>query len=370
MKQLEPDSGVEKWDYLTNPMSRAPTPEPTPLIDPNSDPTPTLDSYPALSQNHTHPHSSPGPEPLTLSATLDPRTYLDSACSGVSVASRAGPKDKGDRAPMSEQARQARRNKERNKRRLKRQELSASRREDKDPGQLADAKSKLVDVAESQPVCSGKPTYKNKNNNNNPSTNPPTNTPTNPTSLRSPDEVYSEVNPRFTVTVSRPGAGEDAIGQIIRTLLFVPEDYSVGRITQVTDGVTFGVEEDNSLRVVREVLEADGWGLTITPVWNRYWLYVPNQYQNLPLDELILGFNMRNSQRVRGPEGLPENSIRAVGVMEEVIESGQRQRVRALVDISPEGEEYLRANDFLLRIVFSAVRLRPATSIHPVIDRS
>ena len=240
----------------------------------------------------------------------------------------------------------------------------------KDPGQLADAKSKLVDVAESQPVCSGKPTYKNKNNNNNPSTNPPTNTPTNPTSLRSPDEVYGEVNPRFTVTVSRPGAGEDAIGQIIRALLFVPEDYSVGRITQVTDGVTFGVEEDNSLRVVREVLEADGWGLTITPVWNRYWLYVPNQYQNLPLDELILGFNMRNSQRVRGPEGLPENSIRAVGVMEEGIESGQRQRVRALVDISPEGEEYLRANDFLLRIVFSAVRLRPATSIHPVIDRS
>ena len=29
----------------------------------------------------------------------------------------------------------------------------------------------------------------------------------------------------------------------------------------MTDGVTFGVEEDNSLRVVREVLEAEGWGL-------------------------------------------------------------------------------------------------------------
>ena len=57
----------------------------------------------------------------------------------------------------------------------------------------------------------------------------------------------------------------------------------------MTDGVTFAVEVDNSLRVVSEVLDAEGWGLTITPVWNRYWLYVPNQYQTLPLDELIGG---------------------------------------------------------------------------------
>ena len=138
----------------------------------------------------------------------------------------------------------------------------------------------------------------------------------------------------------------------------------------MTDGVSFGVEEDNSLRVVREALEADGWGLNITPVWNRYWLYIPTKYQNLPLDDLILGFNLRNSRRVRGPEGLPENSIRAAGVMEEAGENGQPRRVRAWVDISPEGEEYLRANDFLLKIVSSAVRLRPATSNHSVPDRS
>ena len=68
----------------------------------------------------------------------------------------------------------------------------------------------------------------------------------------------------------------------------------------MTDGVTFGVEENNSLRVVREVLEAEGRGLTITPVWNMYWLYVPNQYQILPLDELIQGFNVRNGRRIRG----------------------------------------------------------------------
>ena len=52
--------------------------------------------------------------------------------------------------------------------------------------------------------------------------------------------------------------------------------------------------------------------------------------------------------------------------MEEGGESGQQQRVRVRVDISPEGEEYLRANDFLLRIVSYAVRLRPASSSHPV----
>ena len=59
---------------------------------------------------------------------------------------------------------------------------------------------------------------------------------------------------------------------------------------------------------------------------------------------------------------LPVNSIRAAGVMEEGGESGQQQRVRAWVNISPEGEEYLRANDFMLRRVSSAVRLRPGGS--------
>ena len=86
-----------------NPLSSAPTPEPTPT----TDPTPTRDPDPSTHQNHTHP---PGPEPLPLSANLAPRARLDSACSGVSVASRQGPKDKGDRAPLSEQARLARRN--------------------------------------------------------------------------------------------------------------------------------------------------------------------------------------------------------------------------------------------------------------------
>ena len=165
----------------------------------------------------------------------------------MSVASRQDPKDKGDRAPLSEQARLARRKMDRKKKKMKRQKQTANKRENKDPGQLADTKSQ-AEVAESQPVFSGEQTNKNNNNNNNPTTNPPTNPPNNsptnptPTSLRSPGEVYGEVNPRFTVTVFMPGAGEDANGQILRALLYASEDYSVGQITQVTDGVTFGVE--------------------------------------------------------------------------------------------------------------------------------
>ena len=93
-----------------NPMSRAPTLEPTPTTDPNPDPTPTRDPDPSIHQNHTQP---PGPESLPLSANFAPRVRLDSACSGVSVASRQGLKDRGDRAPLSEQARLARRNKDR-----------------------------------------------------------------------------------------------------------------------------------------------------------------------------------------------------------------------------------------------------------------
>ena len=71
-----------------DPLSRAPTPETTPLIEPN--PTPTLVSDPAPLQNHTHQHSTPGPEPLTLVDNFVHRARLDSACSWVSVASRAG----------------------------------------------------------------------------------------------------------------------------------------------------------------------------------------------------------------------------------------------------------------------------------------
>ena len=48
-------------------------------------------------------------------------------------------------------------------------------------------------------------------------------------------------------------------------------------------------------------------------------------YPTLPLDEIIGGFNIRNGRRIRGPEGLPENSIRAAGVIEERAEGARAE---------------------------------------------
>ena len=154
------------------------------------------DPDPSTHQNHTHP---PGPEPLPLSANLAPRARLDSACSGVSVASRQGPKDKGDRAPLSEQVRLARRNKDRKKRKMKRQEQTANKRENKDPGQLADAKSQ-EEVAESQPVCSGEPKKTTTTTTTQPPTHPPTHQPTHqPTHPQTPPPPAYDPPVRSTV---------------------------------------------------------------------------------------------------------------------------------------------------------------------------
>ena len=66
---------------------------------------------------------------------------------------------------------------------------------------------------------------------------------------------------------------------------------------------------------------------------------VPNQYQTLIQDKLIRGFNVRNGQRIRGPEGLPENSIRAAGVMEEGERAVNSRECEPgwTLDISPMG---------------------------------
>ena len=352
-----------------DPMARAPTPDIPTLTPPNLTPQPL--------ETQSHHASTPINHEIVLPHSQPPaiRVRLDSECSGVSVSSRVCPKDKGDRAPLSEQARRNRREKESSKRRLKRRELNDQKRKP-DPEKQGGAKPQ-EDVAVSHPVEPGNPNTKhhNSNNNNNPPNNPPVNPTQNPSttpSLRSPGEVYGVVNPRFTVLATRPGAGAETRSQIIRALLFAPEDYSVGQLFTATDGMSFGVEDDNSLRVVREVLEAEGLTVVITPVWNRYTFHVPQQYEFFRLEELVRALTIRNSRRSRGPEGLPDDALRGVSAMEEGGEEGSSQprRVRVWVDVSPEGEQYLTANDHLLRIVDSAVRLRPATNSRPAPDRS
>ena len=64
--------------------------------------------------------------------------------------------------------------------------------------------------------------------------------------------------PWFIVYVTRSGAGAETMAQISKALLFAQEDYPVGQIFTATDGVSFSVEDDNSLRVLRNLLKAEG----------------------------------------------------------------------------------------------------------------
>ena len=101
------------------------------------------------------------------------------------------------------------------------------------------------------------------------------------------------------MSVTRPGAGVETRVHIIRALLFPPKDYFVGQLFTATDEVSFGVEDDNSLRVVSEVLEAEGLTVVITPVWNRYTFHVPQQYEFFPMEELVRALITRNSRRTQ-----------------------------------------------------------------------
>ena len=172
-------------------MSRAPTSEPTPTTDPNPDPTPTLDSDPSIHQNHTQP---PGPEPLRLSANFTP-VYVWTPPAALCLSppeqvlrtTETGPRCRS-RPGLHGGTRIGK------KRKMKRQEKSANKRENKDPGQLADAKSQ-AEVEESQPVCSGEQTNKTTT-----TTQPLTHPPTHPTThLQTPPPPAYDPPARSTV---------------------------------------------------------------------------------------------------------------------------------------------------------------------------
>ena len=331
-----------------DPSARAPTPNP---------PNPASPS----TQETTHPTSE-----LTLPVPLVRRERLDSGCSGAS--SRSCPKDKGERAPLSELARRAKRAKESNSRRDRRRKAAEAKR-NMDPASKP-GEEKTREGPPPHSVNTGNPPTTNQPTTN-PPTNPSTNTATTP-SLRTPAEVYGTVNPRVTVHVTGAGDEEGIRRRTIRALLFAPENYSVGQLFTNAGGVSFGVEDDNSVRVVTETLEGAGLTVNIQPIWNRYTFHVPQHYDFLTLEEITEALSQRNGRTVRGPEGLPDNSLRGISVLEEGGEGGSNlpRRVRVWVDVSPEAEQYLAANDYLLRIVDSAVRLRPATNSRSAPDRS
>ena len=173
------------------------------------------------------------------------------------------------------------------------------------------------------------------------------------------------MDPKFTLTVTRAGAGDRARGVISMALLFAKKDFTVGPLRSIPDGVTFDVGVDGSIQVVSEVLEADGWTITQSPVWARFSFVVPEDHHCLPLDKLVRALLRRNGREFRGTEGIPDLSIRGVSTAEEGGErTGTPKRLRAWVDVSPEGEEYLARNAMLLRTTTSGLRLRPAPRGH------
>lgn len=320
---------------------RAATPNP-PI-----NPTPETPTEPNTVEMAIEPPINPSSD--LLHPSLQRPSSPASVASGSGVVPRVGPKAKGSKAPLSVEAKREKRRKERSNRKEKRDaEINARRGNTPNTNRLGENAGNSFDDPQDQPP-------------------PPPPRPT----LRTPGEVYGEVNPRFTLSVSRPGAGTLARQAIINDLLFVPGNYTIGPLRSQPDGVAFEAGEDGSAVTVREALESAGWTVVQTPIWNRFSFVVPADYHHLSLDMIVRYFLFRNGTIERGAEGIPDNAIRGANMADEGEEGGALpRRVRAWIDVSPEGEEYLNNNDMLLRTLTSAVRLRPAANSRPANDRS
>ena len=96
------------------------------------------------------------------------------------------------------------------------------------------------------------------------------------------------------------------------SLMLADENYTVVTLRPAVDGAVIEVGDGESLRVVTAVLEADGWTVVQSPVWARYSFIIPEDYRRIPLERLVQALLRRNGRGVRGPEGIPDNSIRGV----------------------------------------------------------
>ena len=300
----------------------------------------------------------------------------DSGARSRSDSVRSLPNDKGDRAPRSEEAKAARRKEEKARKKIRRaEELDAKRRlvETSRPGGSSDGdpnhspkcteevkvrKAKLLRHPKKvkgtkYPKQVGAPITKAI-----PKQNPKP-------KLRHPDEVFPTVkNPKIELTVTKEGAGTTARSHLTMLLMLLPVDYLVGEIRRIDDGVVMEFEDEASLGVVRDAVEADGWVTQRSAIWNRYTFIIPDDLIRYPLEDIVRGLLTRNGRGVRGTEGIPDGSIRAVSTAVVGAANGS-QRTRAFIDISPEGKEYLRVNDMLLKTVNAAIRVKPATHRRP-----
>lgn len=210
--------------------SRAATPNLPPNEPPTEPPTTEMATEPpviAISLGSDRPHT-----PLSR-----PSPLLVASGSGI-FKPRAGPKDKGNKAPLSVQAKRRR---ERVNRKVRRDAAFFATRGN-------------------TPRTTNTGERNAGNSFDQPGHNPPT------PRLRTPGEVYGEVDPRFTLTVTRPGAGTGARQGVVDSLLFTPGNYTIGHLRSHPDGVAFEVGNDGSAEIVRRALELDGWTVVKTPI--------------------------------------------------------------------------------------------------------
>ena len=193
-----------------------------------------------------------------------------------------------------------------------------------------------------------------------------------PSGAQHPDDVFVMPDPMATLTITREGAGADGLALVAQTLFQVPTDFAMTNpIRPIPDGAILDVCDRESADAIAVGLRMHGWTVVVTPIWQRYQFVAPallagsgpnDSGPTLDPLTIVRGLTTRNRTFGFPQEGLRFVSSAWEGVMGEGEREGQSlQRLRIWVDVSPEGEDFLRGHSFLLRTLSSAVRLRPAT---------
>ena len=191
--------------------------------------------------------------------------------------------------------------------------------------------------------------------------------------LPTPAEVYGSHESKLTLTVHRKGADSGAMDVVARQLFMVPEHIRVTAILPRPDGAIVEVADSSSAETVRAALSNQGWTVDIDQIWARYEFTVPAQlagtnpnHSGLDAITLVRGLTIRNRHN-----GLPGDSLRYVSHHWDLLNAGgnsggpstggSRHRLRIWVDVSPEGEVFLREHGYLLETLVAAIRLRRAS---------
>ena len=170
----------------------------------------------------------------------------------------------------------------------------------------------------------------------------------------------------ISLSCTKPGAGEGA-GNTLMGELFMAKDTPTDIVTTspIPDGLTVEVTTEQSVAILKGLLEQTGWTVKSSAIWPRFGFTAPAPLAgpgpdspNLSPKDIVLGLERRNNAY-----GLPTASIRYVSHNWETVEEGKGKggplRLRVYVDVSPEGVKYLEQHNFFMKTLVYAVRLKP-----------